>query len=455
MPSSNQKTQTQRREPLRWLALGVILLAFIAICCTSQIITYVVTPRNLASQLLLLSLNSADYSPWGDGPLLPALGPEIPEALAAERSTAELALTVTPTPVLVGAVPTGIVAIVPPPPDAPEPTPAGVRIVLVPTPTPTVEQPAAGGANTPIPTVRPSQPNNPVPTDMPVPPTATTDTVDRPQPTTTPDIPATSPPDSGGGATPGPTAQPPAEQPTRITPRPRTPQPTAVSTAQPPTEEPTRPRPQPRPPQPTATFTPEPPPPTATFTPRPVQPTATFTPRPVQPTATPRPPTPRPTATFTPMPTATFTPVPTPTEAPQEPVISKDLSPNSPNFDEIVTYTIRVENNTSAPMTVARVTDVTDPTFSLIDCIVKVEGVPVDTCSGSPQIIWDGSQILQVGETLTVEIIGEFVSTFVDPPPPDTYRACNSDYQVTVQGLSTQPRGEPVCVDIPVPEPPN
>ncbi|MEM8531635.1 MAG: hypothetical protein AAGF95_12385 [Chloroflexota bacterium] len=442
MPSSNHKTQPQRREPLRWLALGVVLLAFIAICCTSQIVTYVLTPRNLASQLLLLSPNNADYSPWRDGLQLPPLAPEVPEAMAAERSTAELALTATPTPILVGAVPTGIVAIVPPPPNAPQPTPAGVRIVLVPTPTPTIEQPAAGGANTPVPTAPPSQPNNPVPSDtsVPAPVTPTTDTEDRPEPNPTdPVVPPTNPPDSGGETTPVPPGESPT-QPIRPTPEPRPPQPTSGPTAQPPatqppTQEPVRPTPRPRPPAPTATFTPEPPPPTATLTPRPVQPTATFTPRPVQPTPTFTPEPPPPTPTFTPIPE-------------EDPEVSKSMSPSNPNLGDTVTYTIEITNNTGTEVTISSVVDVivldeppAEP-FALDDCRGILSGSQVGGCGNLGGVItWSetGGIVLPDGEIFVVEIEGAFQSI------GETYTFCNSDYTANT-GTGSVSGANEVCV---------
>src|SRR5437879_3255230 len=87
MPSPDKTTQTQRREPLRWLAVAALLLAFLSICCVAQGVTYLLTPHDAHSALVLLSKNQADYRPWGAGPQLPALAPQVPAAQAAERAT--------------------------------------------------------------------------------------------------------------------------------------------------------------------------------------------------------------------------------------------------------------------------------------------------------------------------------------------------------------------------------
>src|SRR6476659_5666310 len=87
-PSSDKTTQTQRREPLRWLAAAALLLAFLSICCVAQTVTFLMTPRNQRSGLDLLSKNQADYAPWPFGLSLPAIGPEVPQAVAADLATA-------------------------------------------------------------------------------------------------------------------------------------------------------------------------------------------------------------------------------------------------------------------------------------------------------------------------------------------------------------------------------
>src|SRR5690554_2684830 len=88
MPSSDKTTPTQRRrEPLRWLAAAALLLAFLSICCVAQTVTFLMTPRNQRSALDLLSKNLADYSVWTSGLSLPAIGPEVPQAIAADLAT--------------------------------------------------------------------------------------------------------------------------------------------------------------------------------------------------------------------------------------------------------------------------------------------------------------------------------------------------------------------------------
>ncbi len=131
MHTSSLEKPTRRRDPLRWIALGALLLAFVLICCVSQVVTYLMTPRNQASDLDLLSKNQADYSVWLDELWLPNIGPEVVEAIASDLAT--------PTPGEVAALPAVPLEVVPAVPGAPTPTPAGVNPVIVTlTPTPTV-----------------------------------------------------------------------------------------------------------------------------------------------------------------------------------------------------------------------------------------------------------------------------------------------------------------------------
>src|SRR6266508_1042618 len=151
-PSSDKTTQTQRREPLRWLTAAALLLAFLSICCVAQVVTFVLAPRNQHSDLDLRSKSFADYAPWSALPL-PGVAPEVPRVQAAELATATtIAQRGTPTPVIVGVAPTAELAIVPAVAGAPTPTPAGV-LAIQPTPTATTGA-IAGGAPTNTPTTR-------------------------------------------------------------------------------------------------------------------------------------------------------------------------------------------------------------------------------------------------------------------------------------------------------------
>ena len=63
-PSPNKTTPTKQREPLRWLIPAALLLLFLSICCIGQVVIVVLSPRDEASNLNLLSKDLADYSPW-------------------------------------------------------------------------------------------------------------------------------------------------------------------------------------------------------------------------------------------------------------------------------------------------------------------------------------------------------------------------------------------------------
>ena len=63
-PSPNKTTPTEQREPLRWLIPAALLLLFLSICCIGQVVIVILSPRNEASNLNLLSKDMADYSPW-------------------------------------------------------------------------------------------------------------------------------------------------------------------------------------------------------------------------------------------------------------------------------------------------------------------------------------------------------------------------------------------------------
>ncbi|HEX5692358.1 MAG TPA: hypothetical protein VFX76_20220, partial [Roseiflexaceae bacterium] len=123
-PSSDDTTQKSRREPLRWLAIAALLLAFLSICCVAQIVTFLMAPRNRVSDLDLRSKILADYAPWDINIPLPGIAPDVPAAQAADRATAtSLALAGTPTAVIVGIAPTAELPFVPPVDNAPLPTP--------------------------------------------------------------------------------------------------------------------------------------------------------------------------------------------------------------------------------------------------------------------------------------------------------------------------------------------
>ncbi len=342
MHTSSLEKPTRRRDPLRWIALGALLLAFVLICCVSQVVTYLMTPRNQASDLDLLSKNQADYSVWLDELWLPNIGPEVVEAIASDLAT--------PTPGEVAALPAVPLEVVPAVPGAPTPTPAAVNPVIVTlTPTPTQGSVIAEGpTSVATATAVVSQPQaTSAPTsdaDVPI-PTPTAPSVEPPTSTVT----------SATSAPPTNTAEP--EQPPTVTPRPDSPsRPTSVIPTDIPTEPPTSEPPTSEPPT-SAPPTSEPPtsePPTSTRKPE-EPPRRTNTP--VTPTNTPTH-TPPPTNTPTHTPPPTNTPTPTPVLA--NLTITKSVTPSSMTPGDTtlaVVYEIQITNNSPFPVTLTRIID--------------------------------------------------------------------------------------------------
>ncbi|MEN9936667.1 MAG: hypothetical protein RLZZ387_3246 [Chloroflexota bacterium] len=179
-------------------------------------------PRNVPSSLNLLSQDRANYAPWVATLGIAAIPPQLPAAQAAERATAtSVAGTGTPTPALVGSVPTSVVEVVPPAANFPTPTPDDVFILVQPTSTPR----PVGIIPTSAPVTVPPLPTS-VPDTVPAPPTATSTREATPTRTRAP---------AGGAPTstvPASTVEPsrtlaPADEPT-LTPAPATPRPTLI-----------------------------------------------------------------------------------------------------------------------------------------------------------------------------------------------------------------------------------
>lgn len=289
-PSPPTEKQTRRREPLRWLVAAALLLAFLSICCVAEVTMRLLEPHNVASSLNLLSQDSANYRPW-ENLGLGAIPPQLPAAQAADRATATVAAAGgTPTPALVGVVPTAPVEIVPEPINFPTATPGDQFVVTQPTATP---REAGQIPTNPPATVQPpatqvaSEPTDDAPTQTPSTASATPTRTQRPrtdQPTDTPRPTLTSVPPTS------------TERPTLT--ETSAPAVTATNTSVPPTSEP-----------PTSTSTNVPP---TSVPSTPVPPTATNTPRP-RPTT---PPTPTEAATATPTTAPTVAPTNTPTNVP-------------------------------------------------------------------------------------------------------------------------------------------
>jgi len=320
-PSPNKTMPTKQREPLRWLIPAALLLLFLSICCIGQVVIVILSPRNEASNLNLLSKDMADYSPWKILLKFPPIAPGAAAAQAADRATEAAQALLSPTPLVVAKVPTSEVIVIAAPQNAPTTTPGSALITAQPTVTP---RPAVlGPTNTPVigtpsPIATPSATLVaivPPPTDTPPPPTFTNTPIggDQPTRTNTP-VPPTATNTPQPADTPTPTNV--VRTPTRVAPSDTpVPQPTNTDTPVPQPTNTDTPVPQPTntdtPVPPHDTNTPVPP---ATKTPTPVTPTRM--PTPVTPTAsnTPVPPTATNTATLTPVPpTATDTPTNTPT----------------------------------------------------------------------------------------------------------------------------------------------
>ena len=457
-PSSDKTTQTQRREPLRWLAAAALLIAFLSICCVSQTVSFLLAPRNASSNLDLLSNNHADYKPWGVRLPIPAIPPQVPAAQAAERAgQTAVALQSSPTPVIVGALPTAELAIVPPALNAPTPTPAGV-LVFQPSPTTTPRVIASGPTPRPSNTSAPANPTSTsteqgtlTPSATPISPTPVSPTPTRAAPTNTPsEVPAVD--------TPVPPTRTPRQPDTPVPPTDTSVPPTdtsvpPTSTTVPPTDTSVPPTPtntpEPPPPPPTRTFTPVPPPPTKTFTPVPPPPTKTFTPVPPTSTPTTAPTnTPTPTTAPTNTPTPTTVPTDTPTPVPGGVQVTKQVSPpNGPN-PQNVTYTIRIINNSGATITLTRIEDNMNPVnpfpFTGSACIGP-DGLPCPIPPSPPgDWVWQGTFSLADTGTATMTIRGQFARLpsggGTPTPTPQTY--CNPGAVVTYDAGQTASSGQ-------------
>lgn len=123
-PSHNQTND--QRDPLRWLIPAALLLFLLAICCVGRVVIALLSPRDQASDLNLLSKKIADYRPWNIELRLPPIAPEAAAAEAAERATAVAVATASPTPLPAASIPTQEVIVIAPPENAPTNTPGGV-----------------------------------------------------------------------------------------------------------------------------------------------------------------------------------------------------------------------------------------------------------------------------------------------------------------------------------------
>lgn len=427
----------------------------------------VLQPRNALSSLNLLSQDSADYGPWsalGIG----ALPSGLLDAQAADRATATVeAATGTPTPVLVGSVPTAPLEVVPAPVNFPTPTPADAFILVQPTATPRPvgvlpTQPPA--TIPPLPTI--------VPDTVPPPPSATASPSATPTRTRPPNVEPTNTalPDATDG--PVATVRTPVATATRIV-EPTTAVPATVppptDTAQPatPTLRPTEPATATVPP-PTETPTNVPP----TNTPRP---TNTNTPRPrptdVPPTSVPPtdvPPTSvPPTATPTDVPpTATPTTTPTQTNVPGPADITVDKSgPTIILLNLDVTYLLTISN--IGPGTATNVVLLDTPTgvpWTFVatgsDPACTSNGVTISCAAGT--IAPGGSRSLTV--TIRPSAVGqlnntaEVSATELDPVPTnntDTLTtmiapAAVADLQITKSGPATASMGDTITYNLAV-----
>src|SRR4051812_36223631 len=186
-PSPNKTTPTKRREPLRWLVPAALLLLFLSICCIGQVVIVILSPRNEASSLNLLSKDMADYSPWKFLLKFPPIAPAAAAAQAADRATEAAQALLSPTPLVVAKVPTSEVIVIAAPQNAPTTTPGSALITSQPTVTP--RSVALGPTETPV--ISTAAPVatlvaiGPTPTNTPAPPTLTITPIGGGQPTRT------------------------------------------------------------------------------------------------------------------------------------------------------------------------------------------------------------------------------------------------------------------------------
>lgn len=405
----SQTTQNDQRDPLRWLIPAALLLLLLAICCVGQVVIVLLSPRDQASDLNLLSKKIADYAPWDLDLQLPPIAAEAAAAEANERSTADVLATQSPTPLIAANVPTEDVIVIAPPANAPTNTPGVVQ--LTPEPTVTPRPMISGPTDTPV--IGTVPPNTPVPALPSATPTERS-TVSTQQPTPT----ATQVEQPTTIVSPTPTVQPTEVTPSATqraatnTPRTATNTPTLPVSTLPPSNTPTvlvntptetqvvitntpfvptnTPRPPtntPRPPTSTRTPSDTPTPsdsPTPSNTRAPTSTrtaTATFTATATNtptdtPTATS---TDTPTATPTDTPTATFTATPsntpTPTQTPG--CIAQDgifkmakqrLGAATVTTGQAVTYQICIYNRSGNPQQIQLVTDSFPQQWTYISC---------------------------------------------------------------------------------------
>jgi hypothetical protein len=190
MQSPARTTSARSPESLTWLTVAALLLAFVLICCVAEIVTRALMPRNQGSPLNLLSQDRADYAPWVATLNLPAIPPAVNRAIAADRATVTAAAgSGTPTPVIVGSVPTVEVDVVPAAPNFPTPTSADIFVIVQPTATPRPVGVLPTRPPATIPAVPPDLVPPPEPTDTQVVagiPTSTQSTGAEDQPTNPP-----------------------------------------------------------------------------------------------------------------------------------------------------------------------------------------------------------------------------------------------------------------------------
>jgi hypothetical protein len=158
--------------------------------------------------------------------------------------------------------------------------------------------------------------------------------------------------------------------------------------------------------------------------------------------------TPVPTVTDTPVPTVTDTPVPTVTDTPV-PVgsvdVSKSVNPSSGSNLTAVQYTITIDNNTNAPITLNEIVD--DMTaineFNGTSCTYPDNSQCVPPGSQPAVWRWSGALVIPRGGSVSMTISGTF-ARFLPPlptPTPDPQQFCNTAtilYNGSVSGSSNQ-----------------
>ncbi|MFL5805998.1 MAG: hypothetical protein ACJ8CR_30215 [Roseiflexaceae bacterium] len=142
---------------------------------------------------------------------------------------------------------------------------------------------------------------------------------------------------------------------------------------------------------------------------------------------------------------------PTPTPTPGNVVVTKQVNPNSGISGTGVVYTITIQNNTGAAITLDQIRDNMDPMggFAGVSCTGPGGSGTCVNQSGSQSgdWLWIGSFSLANGAGTTMTISGSFVTFPPGPgtPTPTPQTFCNPGVTVFYNGSSSATLGSGAC----------